>query len=118
VPPYRTLQQRAGFSLEKALLASELAPVAIGTIGVARLARFCRVLFRITGLGICSTDQRIPAAIPRMIGFVRIPFKVERISSLVKSPLPGRIKLRITTAMALYKGTMAMIISGAMPEVP
>ena len=67
-------------------------------------------------MGIPSSDQAKPAAIPRMIGLVTTPRTALRASSPAdaRSPPPSAVSVSTTTANTLYRGTLPRIISAAM----
>ena len=69
--------------------------------GVAIAPILLTVLSRMRGIGSRSTDHAIPNTMPRMIGFVAIPFKVRFIIALLLSGSPGRYRDRTVTAITL-----------------
>ena len=65
--------------------------MAINPNGVAILATFSTVLSIIDGTGICISDQISPARIPKIMGFVMMPFPVLRKELLVQG-FPFRLE--------------------------
>ena len=104
--------------LENACFSWMEPPMAISPSGVARTDRFSIVFSMITGWGSLRSDHAVPAAIPKMIGFVMIPFAVFLISFPSSFPLSGLNSERTTTAIALYIGTQAMTIREVSSVVP
>ena len=76
VASFIKVQATEAFSLEKAFPKRREPPMAIRPRGVAVFARFPTVESRIFGNGRRSRDHNVPAAIPRIIGLVMMPFKV------------------------------------------
>lgn len=66
----------AGAMRPDTFLISKVAPIAIRPSGVAMPLILETVFSRMGGIGRRKSDQRMPAAIPKIIGFVIIPLKV------------------------------------------
>ena len=67
---------------------------------------------------ILPADTIMPSRIPIIMGLVRMPF-MEAFRELLFSPWEEEpVKDKINTAAMLYKGTVPIIIKGAMPELP
>ena len=96
-----TAAAAAGLTFAKAFLISKVAPIAISPRGVATAPTLDTVFYRMGGIGIFRADQRMPAAIPIMIGFVTMPFKVDFQSSLSSLFRSGWKKASTTTAITL-----------------
>ena len=107
-----------GFIFASALRPSNPAPSPISAKGVASCARLCNVLLAITGSFMRATEIISPKNIPRIMGFVAIPFRDFLKCSLSSPPPCGAVNDNIITAATLYSGTVASIINGAIALVP
>ena len=66
-----------------------------------------------------SRDHTVPARIPRIIGLVAMPFQgFDQALRYRALPSPGAKRESVVTAITLYRGTLPMIIRGAIPALP
>ena len=98
---FMKLAANAGPMPDFASLQLKAAPIAISPRGVVRPPRLETVLERMVGMGSRRTDHRAPDRMPRMIGFVIIPFNVFLISAGLMPFCPGFVKERTITAITL-----------------
>ena len=87
------------------------------------------------GCGSLRSDQAKPAAIPRIIGFVIMPFTVRKRRSLLETKVDfdaevseagslladdsaGEVSVSAATAQMFQSGTVPIIISGAIQDCP
>ncbi len=105
-----------GITRFNAFAPSKPAPRPIRAKGVASTETLFIVFPTIVGKSMRQSDTAIPKRIPSMMGFVaisRMDFFKERLSKCLP---PGPVKERIKTAAILYKGTVPIIMRGAIPE--
>ena len=98
---FKKVQAISGFGLANALPNFNAPPMAISPRGVAVFPRLFTEVSRIAGIGKCSNDHIIPVRIPRMIGFVAIPFRVLISFAVSSFPPPGAKSDSVVTAMIL-----------------
>ena len=107
-----------GFISFNAFLPSKPAPRPMSASGVASTEILLMVLLMITGNSIRQADTIMPSAIPIIMGLVRMPLMDAFKDSLSRPCDFGPVKDSTRTAATLYNGTVPMIISGAIPELP
>ena len=115
---FRKVQAISGFGLEKALPNFSAPPIAIRPRGVAVFPRLFTEVLMIAGRGRCKRDHTMPTRIPRIIGLVAMPFRVLTSFAVSSFPPPGAKRESVVTAITLYRGTLPMIIRGAIPALP
>ena len=90
-----------GTSCFNAFLPSKPAPSPNRARGVARDAKLLRDLSNIVGRCSLHIEAKIPAKIPRIMGFVRIPFIEDFKEDLSNPRAFGPVKERMSTAATL-----------------
>ena len=80
---------------------SKPAPRPIRASGVARTAILFTVFSAITGMEMGSREKIMPAAMPRIMGFVRMPFSDFFRAAGDKPPFPSAVRERMITAATL-----------------